>query len=165
MIYKPFLYYWPFVRETTVRDRRWAPDLHQQQKPTVVHIAIISHEHHSISNHQHLNCLFNYLFRLTIKSVSAPHYWTFISGNHQWLLDSAHKGPMMQEQCHIIFITFLTVVVYWIWYYNFGKVSVNFWISYVWCLRDHFKVLLVYIHEPISPLCHIYVSIKQASIG
>ena len=32
-----------------------------------------------------LNCLFNCLFKLTIKKIFGPYYWLFVRGNHLWL--------------------------------------------------------------------------------
>ena len=49
-------------------------------------------EHHGISNHWQLNCLFKFLFRLTSKKSSKPTSLTLCEGNP---LDSPHKGPVM----------------------------------------------------------------------
>ena len=29
------------------------------------------------------------------RNIKAPNYWPFVSGIHQWLVDSTHKGPVM----------------------------------------------------------------------
>ena len=47
------------------------------------------------SNHWQLNCLFNSSFQPTMENIKAPHYWPFVRGIHQWLVDSPHKGPVM----------------------------------------------------------------------
>ena len=35
------------------------------------------------------------------ENIEAPHYWSFLKGNHRGLIDSAHKGPVMWKafQC------------------------------------------------------------------
>ena len=39
--------------------------------------------------------LVEHLFRLTSKNHENSHYWSFVRGIHQWLVDSPHKGPEM----------------------------------------------------------------------
>ena len=62
-------------------------------------ITVISREHHVISNYLHFSCLFNRLSRLTWNkektNTKASHYWPFVGGIHQWLVDSPRKGPVM----------------------------------------------------------------------
>ena len=65
-------------------------------------IKVMPHEHHDVSNHWQINCLFNSLFRLTTEehqsfSLWTSHYWPFVRGIHQSLVDSPHKGPVMQK--------------------------------------------------------------------
>ena len=67
-------------------------------------IAVMSHEHHSISNHQQLDCMINRLFRLTSKKTPK-----FCASLIPWWggspsVDFPHKGPVMQKvfPCHDI---------------------------------------------------------------
>ena len=56
-----------------------------------------SHQHHVISNHQSFECLFNSLFHPTSKTTSE----LCITG-HQWLVDSPHKGPVIQKSVYVM---------------------------------------------------------------
>ena len=67
-------------------------------------IAVMSHEHHSISNHWQLYCMINRLFRLTSKKTPK-----FCASLIPWWggspsVDFPHKGPVMQKlfPCHDI---------------------------------------------------------------
>ena len=60
----------------------------------MLQIKVTSQEHYGISNHRQHDCLFNCLFRLALKKCQSPHYWPFVRGIHQWLVDSPHKGPV-----------------------------------------------------------------------
>ena len=54
-------------------------------------------EHHGVSNHQQLECLFNSMFRLTTRKTSIP-CTTGICEQLEilrWPADSPHKGPVM----------------------------------------------------------------------
>ena len=60
-------------------------------------VTMMPHERHGISNHQHLDCLFISLLRLTTKNVESQHFWPFCERNPVWIiLDSkvhvAHLG-------------------------------------------------------------------------
>ena len=48
-------------------------------------------------NHWQLDCLYNSLFRLTTKKHQCPASLAIVMGNHQSLVDSPHKGPVMQK--------------------------------------------------------------------
>ena len=52
-------------------------------------------EHDGVSNHQPLDCLLNRLFRRRSKKTSKLHVTGLREGNHQWPVDSSHKGPVM----------------------------------------------------------------------
>ena len=54
----------------SLSNHAWTKLNQYQTKPTIHIITVKSHEHHCISNHQHLNCLFNSLFRLTPMETS-----------------------------------------------------------------------------------------------
>ena len=56
---------------------------------------VTSAQHHGISNHRQLGCFLNSLFRLAKKQILVLHYWPFVRGIHQSLVDSPHKGPVM----------------------------------------------------------------------
>ena len=57
-------------------------------------ITVTSHEHHGISNHQQLECLFNSLFMLNMdKTKKSFHHWLLVSGIYMAV--SPHKGPVM----------------------------------------------------------------------
>ena len=62
-------------------------------------ITVTSLEHHDISSHQQLDCLFNSLLGLTTKQtiiklcITGP----FVRGIHRWPVDSLYKGPVMQN--------------------------------------------------------------------
>ena len=56
------------------------------------HIAVMSHECHSISNHWSLDCLLNSLLRLTSKKTSTPVLLAFCEGNPQ-------KDSNMESVC------------------------------------------------------------------
>ena len=60
-------------------------------------IKVTSHDHYDISNHWQLDCLFNCLFRLALKTCQSPHNWPFVRGIHQSLVDSPHKGPVTRK--------------------------------------------------------------------
>ena len=50
-------------------------------------------------------CLTGYSDQQQI-NIKGPHYWSFVRGIHQWLVDSLHKGPVMQTEfpCHNFFM-------------------------------------------------------------
>ena len=54
-------------------------------------------ERNGVSNHQHLNCLLNRLFRHKSKKHQSSTSLVFVRGIHQWLVDSPHKGPVMRK--------------------------------------------------------------------
>ena len=59
-------------------------------------ITMMSHEHHGISNHCQLDCLFNSLLMCTTnKTWKHSYHWPFVRGIHWWPVDSPHKGPVM----------------------------------------------------------------------
>ena len=63
----------------------------------------MSNKHYGISNHWQIDCLFSSLFRWTTKTVSKLHIIEpFVRESHQWLVDSPHKGPVIQKplSCH-----------------------------------------------------------------
>ena len=56
-----------------------------------------------------LNCMFNSLLKVTAYKtwklqITDPLYWPFVRGIHQSLVDSHHKGPVMEKAfpCHDI---------------------------------------------------------------
>ena len=51
-----------------------------------------------VSNHRQLECLSKRLFWLTTKIIKALHYWPFVRGIHQSLVDSPHKGRVMLKE-------------------------------------------------------------------
>ena len=58
--------------------------------------------------HQKFDSLLGSLFRLTTKnSPRLPHYWFSVKEVNRWLLDSLHKGPVMQKglSCHGVLIS------------------------------------------------------------
>ena len=66
-------------------------------------ITMMPHERHGISNHQHLDCLFISLLRLTTKNVESQHFWPLCEKNPVWkILEStvhgAHMGPIWGQQ-------------------------------------------------------------------
>ena len=61
-------------------------------------------ECNGISNHQHLDCLLNHLFRHRSKLQVTG----LCEGIHQWPVDSPHKGPLMCKMFHANIILMLT---------------------------------------------------------
>ena len=57
-------------------------------------ITMLSHNHHIVSNHQSLDCLFNSSVGPTSKKHQSPHYWPFM----RWPVNSLHNGPVMQKK-------------------------------------------------------------------
>ena len=61
----------------------------------------MSHEHHGISNHWHLVCLFNMLLRLKIKKTSKfhiiGHLWGEPTRTATSTSGTAHKGSVMRK--------------------------------------------------------------------
>ena len=51
-------------------------------------------ERNSVSNHQHLECLLNRLFRRRWMNYESPVSLAFGRGIHRWPVDSPHKGPL-----------------------------------------------------------------------
>ena len=66
-------------------------------------IILMSLECHGISNPWQLNYLFKSLFRLTTttKNTQSPHHCPCVRGIHWCLMDSPHKGTVMQENFHV----------------------------------------------------------------
>ena len=66
---------------------------------------MMSHEHHSVSNHWQHDCLFNHWLRLTSKNTSC--YRPFVRGINgcQWF--PSHIGPVTQKAfwCHDVIMT------------------------------------------------------------
>ena len=53
------------------------------------HITVSSHKRHGVSNHQHLDCVLNRLFKLVSKKISKLRVTGLCEGN-----TSPHKGPV-----------------------------------------------------------------------
>ena len=51
-------------------------------------------ERHGVSNHLHLDCLLNRLFRRTSKETSKVRVTSLCEGIHRWQVDSPHKEPV-----------------------------------------------------------------------
>ena len=72
--------------------RRYTVPLHLVSKHVSLHqesiadlnvywknISVTSHDHHGVSNHQHLKCLFNNLLKpAAVETCKVPHYWPFM---------------------------------------------------------------------------------------
>ena len=108
-------------------------------------ITMASHlqEHHGVSNHWQLDCLFKNLFRLTTTQtsklcISGPmwgestgHYWSFVMGIHWWPVDSHHKGPVTQKTllCHDIIIIVMPSNI--CWYTSISNPKLQWFIQHV----------------------------------
>ena len=44
--------------------------------------------------------VFKSLFRPTPRNIKSPHYWPFVTGIHQWPVNSPHKQPVSTSWCH-----------------------------------------------------------------
>ena len=93
-----------------------------------VNITVLSHEHHGISNHLQLNCLFKSLIRSISKETSklciTGPFWK--ESTCDPLVDFPHKGPAIRKA-----IPFLDVMMI-MWYYihpsrHKGKMMVRPW--------------------------------------
>ena len=60
-------------------------------------IAMTSHEHDVVSNHQSFDSLFRSLYGPTSKK-----HWSFVSGIHRWPMNSPHKGPVARKSFHLM---------------------------------------------------------------
>ena len=64
-------------------------------------------------------------------SIKDAHYWPFVRGIHQWLVDSPHKGPVMHEAfaCHEVIM-------------GMGQMDTGllFWITFLVCHCGSHKV-------------------------
>ena len=61
-------------------------------------VSYLQPEHHAVPNHQHLDCVFNSLFKLPIKeNIKTPYHWPSLRETLQWLVDSPHRGPVMRR--------------------------------------------------------------------
>ena len=70
----------------------------------------------SVSTDRPLNCSFNCLFRqTTTTNIKALHYWPFVRGIHQLLVDSPHKWPVIQNRKHLHIVTSLWDALWIIW--------------------------------------------------
>ena len=84
-------------------------------------ITVMSHEHHGISNHQRLNCLFSRLFWPTwMKASTLSITDSFMKRIHWWPLDSPHKGSVMRKvlPCCATIITRPRALMYRTYYIN-----------------------------------------------
>ena len=55
-------------------------------------------EHHGVSNHQQLHCLFKRLFRSSNqRKHQSSASLAFVRGTHRWPVDSPHKGPVTRK--------------------------------------------------------------------
>ena len=69
-------------------------NVYQLEWGRIVHITNLSSykERVGISNHRHLDCLLNCLFRR--RKHQSPASLAFVRGIHRWPVDSHHKGPV-----------------------------------------------------------------------
>ena len=68
-------------------------------------ITVMSHKHHVIWSYRQLNCSFSSLIWLTTENTSqVPITGHLFVRDHQWLVDSPHKWPVMWKKlpCHDI---------------------------------------------------------------
>ena len=69
---------------------------------------VMSHQHYGVSNYCQLDYLFNGLFRTISKKTSklSIALLALYEGNHQWSVDSPHKGPVMckESPCHDVIL-------------------------------------------------------------
>ena len=64
-------------------------------------ITMITQECHGILTH-HILIVLHHIQTNNKKIIQAPCYLTFVSGIHQWLVNSPHKKPAMSKafSCH-----------------------------------------------------------------
>ena len=67
-----------------------------------------------ISTHRRLDCLFNHLFKPTLKETSEPALLTLCEGNHRWPMDSPHKGLVTRKP-----FPFEDVIMVWLYFTSF----------------------------------------------
>ena len=122
----------------------------------------MSHECHDASNYWQLDCLFNTLFRLTTKSIKILHYRPFARGKLLWLVDSLHKGPVMQTvfpccdviladiyQHIVIVVSYLSCSIYamsLVWYISFVLSYVSYFCACLIIYFDNYYVILKYFY-------------------
>ena len=57
-----------------------------------------SYQHHIVSNHWPLDCLFNSLSGPISNKYQSTLYWPFVRGIHRWPVNSPHKGPVTRKK-------------------------------------------------------------------
>ena len=72
-------------------------------------ITMMSHMPHGIPNPLQLHCLSIACSGWHPKeNTKAQHYWPFVRGIHQSLVDSPHKGPVMRKVSHVMTSSWFT---------------------------------------------------------
>ena len=112
-----------------------------------------------ISNHRRLDCLFNHLFKLTLKETSEPALLTLCEGNHRWPTDSPHKGLVTRKP-----FPFEDVIMVWLYFTSFCCV--------LWFISLHSSGYVFYLwlsqvlaNERTHSICNVFSSfLRNAAI-
>ena len=80
---------------------------YSESKSPQQHYSLTLREHHGISDHQQLSCLFNRLLWLTSWKRSNPYILAFCEGNPPVTSGSPHKRSLMRKEllCHNVIMS------------------------------------------------------------
>ena len=65
-------------------------------------ITMTSHGSNVVSNPRSFDCLLNSLCEPQSKKHYSPHYWPFVTGIHQWPVNSLHIRPRIRKSFHFM---------------------------------------------------------------
>ena len=101
-------------------------------------------ERNGVSNHWHLDCLLNCLFRCRSKKTQSSVSLAFVRGIHQWPVNSPHKGPVRRKMLPFDKVIMMKKTVNYMYfpsiesgYYQssvciIGKCVSSYWFLYKW---------------------------------